>query len=310
MNTVHEHWHKVLVLVSALATASLAQDRTPPLPPAGASPADPYLLLQPPPPIKPGEVRWLAQLDTALIEARVRNLPVFVVCGNDASPVMQAMLEGVYLKPSFAAINDLAVPVIALTGLQHPSSETTENGRTFHLCGYFKVPCEDHDRLLPQIRERYVTRQFSIPLHIYLQSTADEFLRLEGEHTEKRLLGELRRLMKTLGPSLNYKTYVALVGGVQEVRDLLKAHQARAALQKYQIVLHGAPSQPSVAQWLQAELDRLLLDGRDRLRIATKLLQTRRKAEALEMVAAVASDYEGYPVADEAAALRAEIEKN
>src|SRR5262245_33226993 len=117
------------LLSVALSAGALAQDRTPTPPAPGTSPADPYLLLTPPRELKPGEVRWSSVLEVALLEAHVRNLPVFLLCGNDTSPIMQGMLESVYLQRSFAAINDLAVPVIAMSGLQHPAEEVTQAGK-------------------------------------------------------------------------------------------------------------------------------------------------------------------------------------
>lgn len=296
------------LLGTLLAASAFTQDRTPTPPAPGTPPADPYLLLEPPRELKPGEVRWSSDFDGARLEARVRNLPVFVLGGNDASPIMQNMLETVYLKPGFAAINDLAVPVIAMTGLQHPAEEVAEGDKKVRLCSYFKVPCEEHDRLFALIHERYITRQFSIPLHLYLQPSGDEFLRLEGDHTEKRLLGELSRLNKTMGPGLDLKNYRSLMRLVQESRELLETHEAKAALAKYEAAVRAAPKGDGVAELLKAELERLLEDGRDRLRIAQKLLVARRKEEALQACNAVATDYQGYPVADEAIKLRTEIE--
>src|SRR5262245_44722773 len=121
------------LVAAAIATAA-GQDRTPTPPAPGTPPDDPYLLLVPPREPDPGAVRWSSNLETALLEARVRNLPVFLLCGNDTSPIMQSMVDTVYQKPSFAAINDQAIPVVAMAGLHHPAEQITEGSKKYRLC--------------------------------------------------------------------------------------------------------------------------------------------------------------------------------
>jgi len=178
----------------------------------------------------PKRPHWRADWDAACNDARRRNCPLLVVFSDDQSVGLKTVDATIHSKPAFTTFSREVVLVIAFDGNQHPKSRRTTDGGEIDWCGRFDLPCDDHRRMHERMLEKYVTREYWNPIHLFLDGDGKELTRTEGHEIDQaRLDHELARACRRLGPELGAGEYAELMKRIRAIVDGREKSGAAAA---------------------------------------------------------------------------------
>ena len=87
-------------------------------------------------------------------------------------------------------------------------------------CKRFDVSCDEHRKLHLQVEERFVSREFWNPLHLFVDGAGNELGRTEGHEIDQaRLDREFAKAKKRLGAPIAPGDYVALMKKLKAIVD-------------------------------------------------------------------------------------------
>src|SRR5262249_38354890 len=179
---------------------------------------------------KAGKGRWRADWDEAADEARRRNCPVLIVDSVDHCVGLESVESTIYAKPAFAEMCRDVVLLIALEGNTHKSALREAGGEKVEWCSRFDVPCDEHRKLHQFVKERFISREFWNPLHLFLDAEGNELGRTEGSEIDQaRLERELGKGRRRLGAALGLGDYTALMKKLKGIVDGREKNGAAAA---------------------------------------------------------------------------------
>jgi hypothetical protein len=206
-----------LLLVPAMeAQDAPPKDASPPI--AATVDARRRLEVDVPPPLVAEQVRWFGNWERAVAEAKRRNVPIVAMLCDDTSAGFATVRTNVYSRPEFAAFSRKCVLVAAFDGKSHGSKPRKVDGADVAWCDLFGVPCEEHRRSFAHVLEVYCTREYWMPLHVFVAPGGEEIGRVESHKaTQAQLDEELALARKQVGPSLPYEDYCALLAKLRDV---------------------------------------------------------------------------------------------
>jgi hypothetical protein len=163
--------------------------------------------------------RWLCDWDVALEESARRNVPLVAVLCDEGS-AFKTVTANVYSKPAFAAFSRKCVLLAAFSGRKHGQAARKVDGKPVNGCALFGGSCDDHQKSFTKVQERFATREFWFPLHVFVAADGTEQGRLEGhETTQAQLDDELERVRKPMGPGLDLGEYRDLLTKLKQLVD-------------------------------------------------------------------------------------------
>ena len=217
--------------ITAVFLASLLQAQEPP----SQTESEVLEQVEPDLPVKETEkLRWIGSYQKALAEAKLRNVPVFVLLAEDSNPGLSSMLGKVFFLESFRnEAEDSIVPLIAMKGVD-PAGEMSEvDGKEIKICEYFDVPCEEHDESFKQLWKGKVFRSYWGPIMILLRPDGSEILRIEGnKHDQARVLREIGFAVEDVGKGLGEREYRRQMDRLVRARQLRDKGQIQKALKE------------------------------------------------------------------------------
>ncbi|MBI4882395.1 MAG: hypothetical protein HY812_22440 [Planctomycetes bacterium] len=272
------------------------------------------------PPSRPGEpdvpvpvpegnkMRWVGSYEKALVEAKLRNVPILVVLGEDTNTALDFMLGTVFLQASFGEkVVDRLVPLIAMEGDVHPSDDKEIDGQTYKICKIFSVPCAEHIASYKELQKSMIFRSYWGPLFLILRPDGNEILRLEGkDHKTDRFLEEIDLAVAEVGRGMDDRTYRRYIGCFDRSRRLRAEGSVQKGLAELDKVLEGGASGPAFAEFVAKEKEEIEKKGQEELSAALQLAAAGDAVKALASLRNIAREYAGLPVQAHA---QAEIEK-
>jgi len=254
---------------------------------------------------------FVAKYDAAWTEAKARNVPVLIVNFDGwTEDLKQGQPTQFYEDKDFLAQADLAVVVMCSQG-DHGVRKERIDGEERDVCGRFGgVTCVAHRDLMPKVFGDF-GRDGLLPSPLFVIASPDrkELARLEHEHQAPELIVELKAAVKKLGPGMSRTHWLQIEQGLKRVRraidesDFAAATGALEPLKK----IPGSFSPNSEVKAVEQSLD---ATGREQLVRAQVHWNNDRRLEALIAADDIKANFGKLPVAQSAAALVAEWEKN
>ncbi len=274
----------------------------------------------PVPPSRPGEpdvpvpvpegnkMRWVGSYQKALAEAKLRNVPILVVLGEDTNGSLDFMLGTIFLQASFGEkVVDRLVPLIAMDGHVHPSEKEEIDGQTYDICKIFALPCGEHIASYKELQKTLIFRSYWGPLFLMLRPDGTELLRLEGkDHKTDRFLEEIDLAVVEVGRGMDDRTYRRHIGCFDRSRRLRAQGSVQKALAELDKVLEGGTAGPAFAEFVAKEKAEIEKKGQEELSAAQQVAAAGDAAKALASLRTIAREYVGLPVQ---AAAQAEVDK-
>jgi hypothetical protein len=231
----------------------------------------------------PGKPRYRADWMAACDDARRRNCPMLIIFSDDGSVGMKSVVASVHSKPAFATFSREVVLLIAYDGKSHPSTKRASDRGEVEWCGLFDLPCAEHRALYAKVHEKYVTREYWNPLHLFVDAEGKEVARAEGHEIDQaRLDHELARARRRLGPGLSSGEYAELMKKLKGIVDGREKAGAAAAWRELGDLLaaqeradrdgsKGALRTAGMADYVRTLRDAIVEEGEIELRQAQAL---------------------------------------
>jgi hypothetical protein len=248
-------------------------------------------------------VRWRRTYTDALLEARLRNLPILVTRHKDGCGRCERMHRNVILNKDFIAwSHDALVCFIAHNELGHPEEETTDSyGNKVKRCTrYPGLECRDHIDAAVDIDTARGDGLVKVPFlelcpNTWLVAPGDEVTQVPetSQFTVGKIKDQVEALQKTLGAAVPAKAWPALKEHAEKAQVALDDDKWKDAL-THLAAMGASVKEPhaSLKAWIDAGLQDIEEDAtlafedlRDDKRLAAA--DKRTKIEALHASLAV-----------------------
>lgn len=265
-------------------------------------PPNPWLDVRVPAPLAEGHARWLADLDQATLEARLRHCPLLVVLTDDESEGFQTMWKQVFQLPEFQEFSENCVLLIAFSGTHHLSQKRMVDGYETEWCSLFDVPCDEHRRSHRHALATYVSEAFWNPLQVYCQPDGTEIARLQGHQLHlAQMVDQLAEAQKAVGDRpMTLEDYRETLEKIKVAIDERGKKGHGSCLRTLESMIKRELKSPEFQGYVQKLITHLVDEGSDMLFAAEELQREGLTLEARKVLTGVVRNFRGYPPAEEA----------
>lgn len=210
-------------------------------------------------------VRWRRTYADALLEARLRNVPVLVTRHKDGCGRCERMHRSVILNKDFIAwSHDALVCFIAHNELGHPEEEATDSyGNKVKRCTrYPGLECRDHIDAAVDIDTARGEGLVKVPFlelcpNTWLVAPGGEVTQVPetSQFTTGKVKDQVEALQKELGPAVSAKAWPALKEHAEKAQAALDDDQWKDAL-THLAAMGASVKSPhaSLRTWIEAGL--------------------------------------------------------
>lgn len=260
-------------------------------------------------------IHWATDPESALKEARDRQVPLWVVVHTDEDPIFKLLSEGTYIDPEFCSLVSREVVPIAIiippeeqSGHAEQKFRRTEKGETEHRCPFLRsVRCEAHEKASGWLADGPLAGVLKRRISGYwLLGTDGTILRnpqqLRQGITAKPFSEQIATARKVLGSHYATRTDLIFTGrriaGVEESLSLQKFREGSmiASVLRKDRKKFG----PGIQEKIDEAISQLTEVARSLLDRAT-VIQRRSPEHAIKILGRVSREFRGFPESVEAA---------
>lgn len=181
-------------------------------------------------------VFWAKSWDDAKVEAKDRNVPIFITIQQDDNPGCKQM-EGVFRDGGWIRESRRVVCVVTNPDIKHGAKEKTDGKMKTLLCrAYDGMSCEVHVGCQNAMEGFIKSGNFDIPMQIWCRPDGSELFRHtgpqgSGAQTAPELVRELERALdRVSGPKLSRQEWVVLRAMMREGEEAQAKLEFKKAL--------------------------------------------------------------------------------